>query len=139
MITLNRLALAQQGDDDLWLLTVQAVSDDTAVIPHEIFVYHSVLPDAITAADDVFECVASVAQLSDIGTVPYYSGEGPINPYYRVDTMTYLFDTSQEAERVWEAIQDDVYDLVNNINNQSVSDTEVTDFPESDPFNVIIQ
>jgi len=105
-ITLNRneVDYELQAALAVWPLIVQATSDE-AGLPSEIFVYH-VLP-VNNDLDEVFECVASLPQMSEIGLT---IADGV--PYYRKDNLRIDCRTVSEADRIWELIQTDTRSLL---------------------------
>jgi hypothetical protein len=107
----------------VWKLSASVVSDTG--LPSEVFVYH-VLPTG-SDIEEVFECVASLPQLSEIGTLPTTEGE-TIVPYYRKDSFELDCRSAEEAQEVWEAIREDLQDLLSNYQAASemvLSETEI--------------
>ena len=125
--TITRTPLFAELNADnqhLWRLSAQVVSDDLD-LPSEVFVYH-VLP-AGSDIGEVFECVASVPQLSEIGTAPVSEGE-TIVPYYRRNSFTLDCRSPEEAQQVWMRIKEDLQDLLSNYQANAemvLSETEV--------------
>lgn len=119
-LTLTRSTVASEEPvpgQHTWPLEVTAVST-TEDFPSEIFVYHAAMDDD-PLVGDVFECVASLNQLGEIGLTPVNTEDETI-PYYRSDTLTFSCRSAQEAEDLWIKIQADALDLLNNfkaINN----------------------
>lgn len=105
-LTLNRTALTEekQASQSVWPLIVQAVSGEPG-FPSEIFVYH-VFPEPSDILE-VFECVASLPQLSDIGTQTT-----EVTPYYRTDTLRFDCRTPEDAEDLWVSVKRDCEDLL---------------------------
>ncbi len=112
----------------VWPLKVTATST-TDGLPSEIFVYHSALDDD-PLFGDLFECVASVHQLDEIGTEPVEdNGDGTSIPYYRSDELQFNCRSAAEAEDLWIKVQADVLDLVNNFNaRDSLVEEETVEF-----------
>ena len=129
-LTLTRSAVAETEPvpgQHSWPLEVTAVST-TVNFPSEIFVYHASMGDD-PLVGDLFECVASLNQLYEIGLTPVDTEEETI-PYYRSDTLTFSCRSAQEAEDLWIKIQADSLDLLNNfkaINN--LTEVETVVFP----------
>jgi hypothetical protein len=64
---------------------------------------------------DVFECVASIQQMSEIPEDAPGVGEGGnLVPYYRKDVLTFYCRNSEQADSLWEKVQADVRDLLRN-------------------------
>lgn len=105
-LTLNRTELTEEkhGSQSVWPLIVQAVSGESG-LPSEIFVYH-VFPEPADI-EEVFECVASLPQLSDINTTPSVN-----TPYYRKDTLRFDCRTPGDAEDLWTLVKKDASDLL---------------------------
>lgn len=106
-----------------WPLEVTAVST-TPNLPSEIFVYHSSMGDD-PLVGDLFECVASLNQLDEIGLTPVDTELETI-PYYRSAALTFSCRSAQEAEDLWMKVQADALDLLNNfkaINNLTEVET----------------
>jgi len=113
-ISLTRSAVETFANDasvHTWPLRVTCVSTDPAV-PNEIFVYHAAQNDD-PLVGDIFECVASVHQLQDIGLAPIYE-DGLTVPYYRSDSLEFHCRSATEAEELWVKIQADALDLLRN-------------------------
>ena len=115
-ITLTKATAAPElisGRQHVWPLQVVAVSDTTD-LPSEIFVYHASMDDDQLNDMDIFECVASVEQLDELGTTPVEADPGngvEAVPYYRSDTLLFGCRSATELEELWEKIKEDVVDL----------------------------
>ena len=97
-----------------WPLQVVATSTTTG-LPSEIFVYHAALDDD-PIQGDIFECVASIHQLDEIGLTPVEdTGDGVSIPYYRSATLLFNCRSPEEAEDLWVKVQADALDLLNNV------------------------
>jgi hypothetical protein len=109
-ITLTRAELKyeRQPGQCVWPLKVEALSDEQG-LPSEIFVYH-VLP-ANAQLEEIFECVASLPQMSEIDTSPQLGG-AVVVPYYRRADLRLDCRSPEEADEVWDLIQKDVRDLL---------------------------
>ena len=105
-LTLNRTELTEEkhGSQSVWPLIVQAVSGESG-FPSEIFVYH-VFPEPADI-EEVFECVASLPQLSDIDTQVT-----AFTPYLRKDTLRFDCRTPEDAEDLWVRVKQDCSDLL---------------------------
>ena len=103
-LTRNELTEEKHGSQSVYPLIVQATSGESG-LPSEIFVYH-VFPDPADIAE-VFECVASLPQLSDINTTPSANV-----PYYRKDTLRFDCRTPEDAADLWRLVQQDAQDLL---------------------------
>lgn len=113
-IQLVRSSLPAQLDNQhTWPLEVTSVS--LGAMPSEIFVYHKGQAGVTAAyAGDVFECVASVHQLSEIGLAPSLLPDGKEVPYYRSAVLKFDCRSAEEADDLWNKIIEDTVDLVNN-------------------------
>ena len=108
-----------------WPLVVTCVTSDATTAPSEIFVYHV---GAGVDGSDLFEVVASVQQLKEIGKNPVTVGDRKI-PYFRCATMRYDCRSAAEADYLWEDIQEDAAELVENlIAAKTLIAQEVTSF-----------
>lgn len=120
-ITLTRSKVTPEvvsGAQHVWPLRVTAVSSLSG-LPSEIFVYHANMDSDQINDLDIFECVASVPQLDEIGTaaVPANPDADPPTdaiPYYRSATLEFGCRSAREAWELWMKIQEDVQDLVDN-------------------------
>jgi len=98
-----------------WPLKVVATST-TDGLPSDIFVYHAGQSGAITPGDE-FWCVASVHQLNELGLAPVAGGAGkPAIPLYRSATLLFDCRSAEEAEELWQTIQQEGEELVINFN-----------------------
>ena len=96
-----------------WPLRVTADSNETG-LSSKIFVYHAEMGDD-PYQGDVFECVASIQQMSEIPEDAPGVGEGGnLVPYYRKDVLTFYCRNSEQADSLWEKVQADVRDLLRN-------------------------
>lgn len=114
-LTLTRAAMAATEPtpgQHAWPLEVEAVST-TDGLESEIFVYHAAMEDD-PIVGDLFECVASLNQMSELGTDPIDLLD-PTVPYYRSDSLTFACRSVQEADELWVKIQADALDLLNNV------------------------
>ena len=117
MITLTREDMAEPLpiERQVWRLKVTAASDAPSLMPAEIFVYHR-RPEGDFNPQDIFECVASPAQMLEIGLKPMIVDDEHQIPYYRSAVMDYPCRNAQEAEDLWAHIQDHVVDMITNYN-----------------------
>lgn len=115
MIDLFRESLQQEirEEQHVWPLKITANSLQEGM-PSAVFVFHASLEDD-PYAGDVFEAVASVQNISEL---PEGAGgldsNGEVCPYYRAPSLTFYARSPEEAEELWEAIVEDVDDLVRN-------------------------
>lgn len=114
-ITLTRGGLAHEivGDQHTWPLKVTATSG-LAGLPSEIFVYRRGQQGQAAYAGDVFENVASVHELGELGTVPSLLPNGQAVPFYRSDTLIFHCRSAEEAEDLWACVVEDAASLVRN-------------------------
>jgi hypothetical protein len=109
-ITLTRAAVEyeRQTGQCAWPLSVTALSSEPG-LSSDLFVYH-VYPEN-DEIEEVFECVASLPQMSEIDTSPQLSGD-TIVPYYRKDSFRLDCRSPEEADGVWDLVQADVESLL---------------------------
>jgi len=128
-ITLTRAAVSEEtlGGRHVWPLKVTAVSD-TSGLPSDIFVYHADAGGDLLNGD-MFECVASVSQLDDLGTEPDFISD-PVVPYYRGDFLEFNCRSARDLELLWSKIQEEVQSLHNNFTSweriQDATTVEIT-------------
>jgi hypothetical protein len=122
-ITRNPIESTTESDVHVWRLTASVLSQDSDVTS-AIFVYH-VMP-AGSETEEIFECVASVPQLSQIGLEPVDDGETQI-PYYRRDDLVLDFRSAEEAYEVWETIRNDIIALANNLSAAAALSATITE------------
>jgi len=127
-LTLTRQSVTDQaavGNQHVWPLGVTAVST-TDGLASEIFVYHAAMGDDPVNSLDLFECVASLPQMYEIGLSPIlHEGEYSV-PYYRSSIATFACRSAEDADSLWVKIQDDATDLHNNFNYFESLSTEET-------------
>jgi len=114
-IGLIREALEVQeiANQHVWPLKVTAISS-IADLPSKIFVYHAAMNDD-DFMGDVFEVIASVQQLTEIPEdSPGVIDDNLQVPYYRRDTLLYHCRYPEEAEDLWEKVQEEVIMLIRN-------------------------
>lgn len=116
-ITLTRTGLEgnEFNGQHVWPLNITATLPAGSVLPSaKLFVYHASMSDDIYEGD-LFECVASVQQMNDIpdDTPAVEDGEYTV-PYYRSNMLNFHCRSPEEVDILWEDIQEDVTDLVNN-------------------------
>ena len=99
------------GGRHVWPLKVTAAST-TAGLSSEIFVYHADAGGDLLNGD-IFECVASVSQMDDIGLTADFISD-PAVPYYRSTILEFNCRSEHELERLWDKILQDVQALHNN-------------------------
>lgn len=107
------------GHQHVWPVKVVATSDNPA-LPSEIFIFQA--GDKLYSGD-FFVAVASVAQLTSIGTSLQ---EG--SPYYRQSSVEVNCRSAEEAEDFWVLIKEDVKDLLDNFSasvNMQAAETTV--------------
>lgn len=118
-----------------WPLKITVTSTEGHPCPAEVFVFHKGQAGVGAYAGDVFECVASVAQLNEIGTDPETLtppvdspavDDGNTVPYYRAGALTFDCRSPEEADDLWLAIKGDIEDLVRNILAKNTFTTEET-------------
>ncbi len=119
-ITLTRASVPDNPvseNQHTWPLKVTCVSTIDG-IPSEIFVYH--VPQAGTlnggVEGDIFEAVASVHQLNEIGKQPALTGNRQV-PYYRSAQLLFQCRSQKEADDLWQAVLEDVEELKDNFNS----------------------
>lgn len=84
-------------------------------LPAEIFVYQ-VKPAALSGAPvEVFTNIASPSDLEEysVGPPPL----DPARPFYRLDKVDLVFRNQSLLEDAWQAIQDDVDELIRTLND----------------------
>lgn len=96
----------------VWPLRVTAVSSESG-LSSKIFVYHAAMDDD-GFIGDVFECIASVPQMSEIPEDAPVSVDGGNVPYFRTDVLTFNCRSEDEADDLWAKVKADVTDLVQN-------------------------
>ena len=92
-------------------VTVSSADGDPAV-----FVYHR--RSRVSAEEDIFECVASVNQMTELPvTEPDMEPDedGNVTPYYRLATLAFNCRSLVEADDLWLRIQEDIQDLADNL------------------------
>lgn len=131
-ITLKRYVA---NDDNLplpqkqvWPLTIVAKGTN---VDDNIFVYHKGGLALDPVVGDVFECVTSVSQLSEI---PKGRSLGKVIdgvPYYRTNELSFACRTAEEADRIWSDVVKEVQTLMKNINASNrlreISTAEITE------------
>lgn len=112
-----------------WPLMVRASATN---MPSEVFVYH-VTPAGSPVTGDIFECVASVAQLDSIPTTQgVVLSQTDSIPYYRSDQIVFNCRSAEEADRVWTIVKTEVATLVTNYNAaQRLKGTEIVNIGET--------
>jgi len=97
----------------VWPLVITAVSSQSG-LSSKIFVYHAEWGDD-PYQGDVFECVASVQQMTEIPEDAPGGGEGDNQtPYYRSDVLSFHCRSADEASDLLKKVQADVKDLLQN-------------------------
>lgn len=103
-----------------WPITIQARGIN---ITSNVFVYRAGRKAASSLdpfSSDIFSCVASVSQLSEI---PEHRVVGLTDieqiPHYRTSQMTLVCRSAEEADLIWQAVQEDIALLVENYNLSS--------------------
>jgi hypothetical protein len=115
-----QLTLAEpkyQGDGYGYLMEVHAVAVN---MTPKVFIYHRGPVDLETGEfQDIYEAVASPAQLDEIPPDKPYTPEGSATqiPYFRTDTLQFVTRTREELAYLWQLVQDDVQQLVNDVNS----------------------
>lgn len=96
-------------DDDYYAMTLTVTSTFQG-LEAEIFVFHQ---GAGLNSTDIFKAVASLSQMADLPkNAPATVGECQTG-FYRLSSLTFV-DTHPEAlQALWEIIQEDVQQLVN--------------------------
>lgn len=125
-ITLTKQATLEEeliGGRQVWPLKVTSVSD-TPGLGSEIFVYHADAGGDLLDGD-IFECVASVSQLDDIGLSPDFNSD-PAVPYYRSDFLEFNCRSPRELEDLWKTIQAEVKALHANFDSWNEIQTQET-------------
>jgi hypothetical protein len=132
MITLQRYGILNPPNPrHVWPLKVVAIST-TPGLPSEIFVYCANLGSDPQYPGDIFECVASVSQLYDIGLAPVLVNSSAQTPYYRKNVLEFDCRSAEEAEDLWIKVKQDVTDLYNNFiaaNNLRLDETVIIGSP----------
>jgi hypothetical protein len=95
-----------------WPLTIVATGTN---IDSNIFVYQLAGSSFESIPGDTFSCVASTSQLNELPTSAA-AAKAAATPFYRQSTMTVICRSAAEANYVWEQVQEDVDDLINNYN-----------------------
>ena len=115
-LTLTRSVASEEkiSNQHVWPLRVSAASS-TAGLDPEIFVYHAEVSGNLLAGD-LFECVASVSQMSDLGLTADFVSD-PAVPYYRSDSLEFFCRSESELESLWKKIQQDAKELLDNFNS----------------------
>jgi hypothetical protein len=97
----------------VWPLQVTAVSA-TDGLSSKIFVYHAENGDD-PYQGDVFECIASLQQMTEIPEdEPSMGEDGNAIPYFRKDSLLFHCRSASEADDLWVKIQADTKDLLQN-------------------------
>ena len=113
-LTLTRTPLSPSlnatTNQHVWRLAGSIVSDEPG-LPSEVFVYH-VLPTG-SDVDEVFECIASVPQWSEVGLVTVSAGDTLI-PYYRRADFVLDCRSPEEADAVYVEIRTELKELLDN-------------------------
>jgi hypothetical protein len=101
------------SNQHVWPLELTVLGPDlVSGLPAEIFVI-DILPDG-DQVSEVFACVADVADLSNIDTIPDTDGV-TINPSYRTDSIRLDFLSAAEREDCWNnKIKPDIGSLIAN-------------------------
>lgn len=117
-----------------WPLKVVATGQEGA--PSDIFVYNRARPG--DTLGDVFQCVASVAQLDEIPTsAPTVVDATTQVPFYRTNTATFVCRSAAEAESVWKTINEDTQDLLRNLEAAETLVTNLTVVVTSDDIRAV--
>lgn len=128
------------GDRHTWPIRIVATSNLEG-LPSEIFVWHVGAADSVTDLDpypgDLFECIASVHQLSSIpANDPETPGPDSQNPFYRTNVLFFHCLSLKDADELWANVQDDVLDLIENwqaaqnlVDDETVTITSDVDLP----------
>lgn len=108
-IALTRESVNYEGDNQhVWPLKITAVATG---MDSEIFVYHVAVAGSAYAGD-VCENVASIPELQETPkNVPV-----PGVPFYRMATALFACRSTDEAERTWLGVVEDVQELVAQMN-----------------------
>lgn len=95
-----------------WNIKVQAEGREGA--PSEIFVYSRGKPG--DSMGDIFQCVASLSQIEELATTaPTVIDEVTQIPFYRTAEATFVCRSAEEMEDIWSKIQQDTFDLLQNL------------------------
>jgi hypothetical protein len=122
--TVTRSAVQEQEfhGRHTWPLQMTVASTDGCLVPAEIFVYHAGQQNGAYQGD-VFECVASVHQLQELGTDPAVYAEETHGvdkdkrvPYYRTSVLLFHCRSAGEADDLYTSVMEDINDLINNFN-----------------------
>jgi len=120
------LELKELNGQQTWPLKVTASVIDAAMPSDKIFVYHSAMTDDAYEGD-LFECVASIQQYNDLPVnTPVFEGKEDVVPYYRSNILYFACRSPEEADELWDDVEEDVTDLINNyvaLNNLTTSET----------------
>lgn len=96
-----------------WPVRITAASSEAGLEP-AIFVYHVVGSDKATS-EDIFECVASVQQMTELpANAPQPDATKALVPYYRKNILEIACRSAEEADELWDRVQEDVIDLLAN-------------------------
>jgi hypothetical protein len=112
-LNIQRLSLAPGivPNQHTWPLKVIATSTITG-LPSEIFVYQAGKGDDPFSGDR-FQCVASVHQVSELGTSPVVT-DTKQKPFFRKDCLEFHCRTPEDADNLYNTIVAHAQDLVNN-------------------------
>jgi hypothetical protein len=92
----------------------RVVALGTEGAPSAVFVYARAKPG--DPLGDVFQCVASLAQIDELPLQAPTLVDGVTQiPYYRTTEASFNFRTAEEAATAWGIIQTDVQSLLRNI------------------------
>lgn len=122
-ISLTRSGLDTEDKEGqhVWPLKVIATSSETG-LGSKIFVYHAAMSDDAYEGD-IFECVASMQQMKDIPEdSPALEDDTYVVPYYRTNSFVVDCRSPEEAEELWEAVKEDVGDLITNFRSLATLD-----------------
>jgi len=109
-LTLLPIVKPEGAAQHCWRVAGSVVSDEDG-LPDEVFVWQVSADEGVA---DVFQCVASVRQMSDIGLVPYGTVSGRQCPFYRKASFSVDARSPVEAEELQSDIRDDLQALLEN-------------------------
>ena len=108
----NALPLSEQ---QCWPVTIVAVG---VGISSKVFVYRGA-QQGDPFGGDAFSCVASVNQLYELPEDTGYVGDELQIPFYRRNTLELFCRSQVEADYIWQVVNEDITNLLNNFNLMS--------------------
>jgi hypothetical protein len=103
---------AVSGNQFTWPLTIIAIGTS---IDSNVFVYQLRGSPFDPIQGDIFSCVASPSQINEL-PASASAAVSMSTPFYRQSTMTVICRSPDEANYIWQQVQADINDLINNFN-----------------------